>query len=136
MYFVPCVARSDGTHQQRICRIWKLSRHTSQGSGRANAVGNSPCTAVGSGPRTAQCQQNPAFCGYSITCATPSLVIVQRRAPCLCNADPCALMTVQCRSRCHDLHTLGPPHPFLPIAVRTQPCAKRCKICIRGAYLC
>ena len=74
-------------------------------------------------------QQNPSFFGYGITCATPSLVIVQRRTPCLCNADPCALMPVQCRSGCHD-HTLGPPHLFFPMAVPTQLCAKRSKICI------
>ena len=59
--------------------------------------------------------KNLSFCGYGITCATLSIVIVQRRALCLCNADPCALMPVQCRSRCHDLHTLGPPHPFFQL---------------------
>ena len=86
---------------------------------RASAVEISPCSAMGGGPT-----QRPMA-------AKPSFVIVQHRAPCLCNADPRALIPVQCRSRCHDLHTLGPPHPFLPMAVPTQPCAKRCKICIR-----
>ena len=99
------------------------------------AVGISPCTAVGSGPRNAQCQQNPSCCGYGITCATLSLVIVQRRAPCLCNADPCAHMPVQCQSRCHDLHTFGPTPPVFPGAIPTQPCAKRWKICI-GELIC
>ena len=43
-----------------------------------------------------------------------------------------SLMPVQFRSLCHGLHTLGPPHSFLPLAVPTQLCAKRCKIWIRG----
>ena len=39
---------------------------------------------------------------------------MQHCAPFLCNTDPCAcasptLMSVQCRSRCHDLHTPTPP---------------------------
>ena len=68
---------------------------------------------LGGGLRNAQFQQNPSFCcGYGMTCAVPSLLIMQRRAPCLCNADPCAcaapiVTPVQCRSRCHDLH-IGP----------------------------
>ena len=39
-------------------------------------------------------------------------------------------MPVQCRSHCHGLQTLGPPHPVFPIAVPTQPRANRCKMCV------
>ena len=87
----------------------------------------SPCTAVGGGLRNAEFQQKLSFCGYGITCAALSLVIVQRRAPCLCNADLCAcatttLMPMQCRSRCDDLHTSGPPHPFSTCCTNTTVC--------------
>ena len=55
--------------------------------------------------------------GYDIRCAAPNTVHVQRRALCLCNADPCAsatptLMTAQCRSCCHGFtHWAHPTHP-------------------------
>ena len=94
-----CVARSDGTHQQQSCRVWKWSRHTSHGSGRANAVGFSPWTAMGGGPRNAQCQQ--------------------------------------CQSRCHDLHTLGPPRPCLFFNCRTNTTVRKAMQDMHsGVYLC
>ena len=110
---------SCGNHQEQ--KFWKFSRHASlHGSCRANAADISLCTATGSGPRNAQSQQNLSFCGYDNICAAPSFVIVQCRAPCLCNADPCScasptLMPPQCRSRCHGLHTFGQPHLFLSL---------------------
>ena len=80
--------------------VWKFARRALHGSGRAHAAGTFLCT-TGSGPRNApQSQQNLPLRGYDRTRAAPSgLLIVQRRAPCLCNADPCAsLMQVQFRS--------------------------------------
>ena len=75
---------------------------------------------------------NASFCGYDVTCAAPSSLIVQHGTACLCNADPCAsLKPVRFQSLCHGLHTLGPSHPAFPLAVPTQLCAKRCKIWIR-----
>ena len=71
------------------------------------------------------------------TCAVLSLVIVQRRAPCLCNASRMCLcnasptlMSVQCRSLRHGFHTLAHPTRFSHLLCQ-QPCAKRCKTWIR-----
>ena len=35
----------------RYCRVWKATKHTSHGSGLANAAGISPCTAADHSPR-------------------------------------------------------------------------------------
>ena len=91
-----------------------------------------PAQRRGRSPRNAQSQENPSFCGYDVTCAAPSPLIVQRRALCLCNADPCAFPHARAIPIALSwFHALGPPHRFLPLAVPTQPCAKRCKIWIR-----
>ena len=63
--------------------------HALHGIGRATPRAF-PAQRRGRSPRNAQSQQNPLFCGYDVTCAAPSPLIVQRRALCLCNADPCA----------------------------------------------
>ena len=73
-------------------------------------------------------------------CFVGMILIVQRRALCLCSAAPCAcamptpalsLMPGQFRSLCHGFRHWAHPTAFLPLAVPTQPCAKRCKIWIR-----
>ena len=107
---------------------WKWPRKSSR---------HFPGIAAGGGPHNANLSKTFLlwYESYDITSAAPSLVIVQRRAPCLCNADPCAcakppLMPVQWQARRYELHTLGPPRPFFPLAVPTQPCAKQCKVWI------
>ena len=85
-------------------------KHTTHGSGLAITAGISPCVAANGGLRNAQCQQNLSFCGYDAACATPSLVIVQRRAPpCLCNASPC-LRNVDPHARALPISLSWVPH--------------------------
>ena len=75
--------------------------HALHGIGRATPRAF-PAQRRGRSPRNAQSQRNPLFCGYDVTCAAPNPLIVQRRALCLCNADPCAFpMPGQFRSLCH-----------------------------------
>ena len=103
----------------------RFSMHALHGIGRATPRAF-PAQRRGRSPRNAQSQQTPLFCGYDVTCAAPSPLIVQRRALCLCNADPCAfLMPGQFRSLCHGFTHWAHPTVCLPLAVPTQPCAKR-----------
>ena len=86
--------------------------HALHGIGRATPRAF-PAQRRGRSPRNAQSQQNPLFCGYDVTCAAPSPLIVQRRALCLCNADPCTFP----HARAIPIplpwfHALGPPHRF------------------------
>ena len=93
--------------------------HALHGIGRATPRAF-PAQRRGRSPRNAQSQQNPLFCGYDVTCAAPSPLIVQRRALCLCNADPCAFPHAQAIPiPLPWFHALGPPHRFLPLAVPT-----------------
>ena len=97
-----------------------------------NAAGIYPRNAAGGDRATLNLSKTLCFVGYDVTCAAPSLLIVQRRALCVCNADPCAFP----HARAIPIplpwfHALCPPHPFYSLTVPTQPCAKRCKIWIR-----
>ena len=85
-----------------------------------------PRAPPGSGPCNAQSQQTHSFDGYDRTYAAPILVIVQRRAPCLCNADDCAcatptLMLVQCRPLSWASH-IGPTPPSFHCRTNTTIC--------------
>ena len=123
LYLIPCVAGrvleiTRGGHS----RVWKFSRGALHVSGRANAAGISPCTAAGCGPRNAQSQQKPLFCGYDRTCAAPNLLIVLRRAPCLCNADRWSFPHARAIPVCLPYSSHVGPTRF-PVVVPTQPCA-------------
>ena len=105
--------------------------HALHGIGRATPRAF-PAQRRGRSPRNAQSQQNPLFCGYDVTCAAPSPLIVQRRALCLCNADPCAfLMPGQFRSLCHDFTHWAHPTVFCHLQCQHNRAQKDNNIWIR-----
>ena len=105
MFFLPCVAE----------KVLEISSGKHKGFGRFQCT-HGMALAVqrrGRSARNAQSQQIPLFCGYDGTCAAPSPLIVQRRALCLCNADPCAFPHARAIPITFPwFHALGPPHLF------------------------
>ena len=105
--------------------------HALHGIGRATPRAF-PAQRRGRSPRNAQSQQNFLFCGYDVTCAAPSPLSVQRRGrACAMPTPALCLMPRQFRSLGHGFTHWAHPTCFLPLAIPTQPCAKRCKIWIR-----
>ena len=110
--FVPCVARSDGTHQQRSCRVWNFVKAHIAWKWPCECRGHFPVHRCGRWPTQRPMSAEPflLWLWHNLCNAEPCDCAAPHPVPMQCR--PCALMPVQCRSRCHDLHTLGPPHPF------------------------
>ena len=122
---------SAGNHQRQTERVWAFSMQALHGIGRATPRAF-PAQHRGWSPRNAQSQQNPLFCGYDVTCAAPGPLIVQRRALCLCNADPYACP----HARAIPIplpwfHALGPPHLLFATCSTNTTVSKQRKIWIR-----
>ena len=113
MFILPCVAKkvleiTNGKHKG-----FELFQCTHCIGLAVQRRGRSPRNAAGGHRATLNLSTTPLFCGYDVTCAAPSPLIVQRRALCLCNADPCAFP----HARAIPIplpwfHALGPPHLF------------------------